>query len=218
MAAGAATICPMPRRRKELDPRQLKERFGLHFREMIEAAWLSVDLAGRRPMLRIPGDRQKSGKDELYPIAPEFAEMLLGVPEADRTGRAFKLPGDPRNDAVSDVIASVGKQAGIKVKAKPEAPASEAEGRKKVRGRSKSAVKYASAHDLRRSFCERWAARVMPQVLMQLARHESIETTMKFYVGRNAEATADVLYEAVAKAKASQAPRSAASARACSES
>ena len=41
----------------------------------------------------------------------------------------------------------------------------------------------------------------MPQVLMQLARHESIETTMKFYVGRNAEATADVLYEAVATAR-----------------
>ena len=38
-------------------------------------------------------------------------------------------------------------------------------------------VKYASAHDLRRSFGERWAARVMPQVLMELMRHESIETT-----------------------------------------
>jgi len=36
----------------------------------------------------------------------------------------------------------------------------------------------------------------MPQTLMELMRHESIETTMKYYVGRNAEATADVLWKA----------------------
>jgi hypothetical protein len=37
----------------------------------------------------------------------------------------------------------------------------------------------------------------MPQVLMELMRHESIETTLKYYVGRNAETTAAGLYEAV---------------------
>jgi len=57
-------------------------------------------------------------------------------------------------------------------------------------------VKYASAHDLRRSFGERWASRIMPQVLMVLMRHESIETTMRYYVGRNAPTTADVLWAA----------------------
>jgi hypothetical protein len=57
--------------------------------------------------------------------------------------------------------------------------------------------KHASAHDLRRSFGERWAPRVMPQILMQLMRHESIETTLKFYVGRNAETTAEALWQAV---------------------
>ena len=31
---------------------------------------------------------------------------------------------------------------------------------------------------LRRSFAERWASRVMPQVLMELMRHETIETTI----------------------------------------
>ena len=57
-------------------------------------------------------------------------------------------------------------------------------------------VKYASAHDLRRSFGERWATRVMPQVLQELMRHESIETTLRYYVGPNAQATAAVLWEA----------------------
>jgi integrase len=57
-------------------------------------------------------------------------------------------------------------------------------------------VKYASAHDLRRSFGSRWAPRVMPIVLQQLMRHESIETTQKHYVGRDAEAMADEIWQA----------------------
>jgi integrase len=66
----------------------------------------------------------------------------------------------------------------------------------KVNVDAKGKVKFASAHDLRRSFGERWSSRVMPQVLQELMRHESIDTTMKFYVGRNAERTADVLWQA----------------------
>ena len=34
----------------------------------------------------------------------------------------------------------------------------------------------------------------MPQQLMELMRHESIETTLRFYVGRNAETTAASLW------------------------
>lgn len=51
--------------------------------------------------------------------------------------------------------------------------------------------KYASAHDLCRAFGQQWSARVMPAVLQQLMRHVSIETTMKYYVGRDADAVAD---------------------------
>jgi hypothetical protein len=36
----------------------------------------------------------------------------------------------------------------------------------------------------------------MPVVLMEMMRHESIETTLRFYVGRNATDTADVVYDA----------------------
>lgn len=54
----------------------------------------------------------------------------------------------------------------------------------------------ASAHDLRRSFRERWASKLMPKELMELLRRESIETTMRFYVGRNARRTASTLWEA----------------------
>jgi hypothetical protein len=60
----------------------------------------------------------------------------------------------------------------------------------------KARGKFASAHDLRRSFGERWASRVMPQVLMELMRHESVEKTLRFYVGRNAQSTAETLWKA----------------------
>lgn len=65
----------------------------------------------------------------------------------------------------------------------------------KVNTNAVGKIKFASAHDLRRSFGERWASRVMPQVLKELMRHESIDTTMKYYVGRNAQSTAAVLWE-----------------------
>ena len=55
--------------------------------------------------------------------------------------------------------------------------------------------------DLRRSFGERWAARIMPPDLMLLMRHESIETTLRFYVGRSAQRTAKTLWEAHKKAQ-----------------
>jgi hypothetical protein len=36
----------------------------------------------------------------------------------------------------------------------------------------------------------------MPQLLMMLMRHESIETTMKLYVRRNARTASEVLWQA----------------------
>jgi integrase len=167
---------------------------GLRLSEALALYWerddtaggkcLEVDLSGRRPMLRIPADLDKGNKDRLLPIAPEFAEFLLATPEADRTGPVFELKrrrvrydGNMRLIHVSKVISTIGDKAGVKVNA--------------------DTGKCASAHDLRRAFGQRWAARVMPQILMQLMRHEDISTTMKFYVGKEAEATADVLWAAI---------------------
>ena len=67
--------------------------------------------------------------------------------------------------------------------------------------------KCSTAHDLRRSFGERWAARVMPQVLTELMRHESIETTLRYYVGENALRTTKVVREAYEKSRNATAPK-----------
>ena len=60
---------------------------------------------------------------------------------------------------------------------------------------NKAEGKYASAHDLRRSFGTRWAGRVKPATLQLLMRHKSIETTLKYYVAQDADDVADELWK-----------------------
>jgi integrase len=157
---------------------------GLRLSESLELYWDREDklhpvLSGRYPMLRIPAELEKGHKERLLPMAPEFVRLLEAVPESDRTGPVFKLnrmdgkPGQANKDRVSKIISKIGAKAKVKVDAK----------------------KTASAHDLRRAFGERWSARLMPAQLMELMRHESIDTTLSFYVGRNAERTAAELWE-----------------------
>lgn len=164
---------------------------GLRLGEALALDWnddrrLCVDLEGRRPMFRIRADADKGYKERTFPMAPEFAEMLLQAPSIDRDGLVFNLQmrrdhgNDRRVDTVSSVIVKIGEKAGVKVAERGDK------------------VKFASAHDLRRAFGFRWSSRVMPPVLQQMMRHESIQTTLDFYVGRNAEATADAVWEAFA--------------------
>jgi integrase len=163
---------------------------GLRLEESLNLTWdlpdtIRIDVTGRFVMLRIGADNEKGHRDRLYPVSPEFADMILAVPESDRTGSFFKPLGKRggvlKYHSVCKIICSVGERANIVV---------DSDGGK---------TKYASAQDLRRSFGLRWSERVMPAQLKELMRHESISTTMSYYVGRNAEATAAALYEAVGR-------------------
>ena len=156
---------------------------GLRLAESLELYWDRQDklhpvLTGRYPMLRIPAELEKGHKERLLPMAPEFARLLETVPEAERTGPVFRLnrmdgkAGLPTKDRVSKIVTKIGAKAKVRVDAR----------------------KTASAHDLRRAFGERWAAKLMPAQLMELMRHESIDTTLSYYVGRNAERTAAILW------------------------
>jgi integrase len=165
---------------------RISEALSLYWSDAPNTECLELDYSHKRPMFRIPADAEKGNQDRLLPMAPEFAEFLEKTPQEARTGLVFpvsrqrkRYPGQIKLEHASSTISAIGKKAGVKVNAETG--------------------KCASAHDLRRAFGQRWAARVMPQILMQLMRHEDISTTMKFYVGREAEATADVLWEAVGK-------------------
>jgi integrase len=77
----------------------------------------------------------------------------------------------------SRYISAIGKAAGI-VTNRAESP-------------------YATALDLRRSFCTRWSRRIMPADLKVLARHASITTTMTYYISQSAEDMGDLLRSAL---------------------
>ncbi len=148
-------------------------------------------------MLRIDAAAEKGNRNRLLPVAPEFCRLLQRVPADKRRGKVFSVP-HPKSGRplpmgeVSALLTRIGKAAGVKVRTKVKSKIDPETGER----RPVEMVKFASAHDLRRSFGERWAERVLPKVLMELMRHESIGTTMRFYVGQNAQRTADAAWAA----------------------
>lgn len=100
-------------------------------------------------MLRIRAELEKGNQERLLPMSPEFAEFLLKTPTGEWTGLVFKIHsrrfgcGQPGAIHASATISDIGEAAGVKVNTDPKS----------------GKVKFASAHDLRRSFGERWASR-----------------------------------------------------------
>jgi integrase len=157
---------------------------GLRLEESVILSWdeeapFSIDLTGRRPAFRILAEAQKSGRDEVLPMTPDFAEFILQTPAAERVGLVFRPViregSDPMSPAkVGVVVAAIGKAAKVVT--------------------DKAAGKFATAHDFRRSFGNRWAKRVSSAVLKRLMRHSSIQTTEKYYVNLDAAEVADELW------------------------
>ena len=166
---------------------------GLRLGEALRLTWdgdnLRVEIMDGEPCLHIPADSHKSNRLELLPVAPEFAEMLLTVPTDDRTGFVFRTRtrrGESRRvDNVSTTICRFGKAAGVKVDTSRRA--------------GKEHTKFASAHDLRRAFGTRWAARIMPMDLMILMRHDDIKTTQRYYVQADVTSLMGRLRQAVSR-------------------
>lgn len=154
---------------------------GLRLREALilgwdESAMLSIDTRGKYPAFRIRAEGEKGFRDRLLPLVPDFAVFVERLSSTRKTGRVFRL-GKRRLSPVTvgRVLSKVGREAKVVV--------NEEQG------------KYASAHDLRRSFATRWAAEVKPFVLKELMRHESIETTLKHYVSLECDDVAKILWQ-----------------------
>lgn len=156
---------------------------GLRVGEAVNLSWdrddrHRVDLATQEhPMIWIRGQLEKGKRDRMHPIAPEFAALLWQVPECDRVGPVFQMPGIKRS-SISHVGSAIGRQAGILVR------------KDSVTGKEK----FASFHDLRRSCALRWAKRMKPQDLMEFMRHSSVQVTMDYYVGERAMEVAKRMY------------------------
>lgn len=178
-------------------PKIVGNEFAARWEFLIEGLWKSalrldealrltwdgegfvVNLSGKHPRFKIEVLNDKSKKARLLPMFPEFAEMLLKVPQAERHGKVFRpLIANQivamRLDTCSKIISRMGEAANILVAEYPPRP-----------GDTEPRKKFASAHDLRRARLKHWSKLIKPQQLKELARHESILTTMTFYVGED---------------------------------
>ena len=137
---------------------------------------IGIDTA--RPKIHISAEAEKAFRNRVLPMTPDFAAHLRTIPANRRNGSVFKWPlsrGHTTNlKTIGKRISWCGKRANVVV------------------GKNK----FASAHDLRRSFGSRWALKVQPFVLKTLMRHSSVTTTERYYITVRADSVADVLYEA----------------------
>lgn len=162
-------------------------RSGMRLGETFELYWEPGDwhyidrLDGHRPRLVISAASEKGFRDRILPITPDFAAMLRDVPKARRRGRVIKwtLSRGETNSVktVSKRISAIGAAAKVIVGEKANGD-----------------PQFATAHDFRRTFALRWAPKVMPIVLKDLMRHSSLETTLRYYVGLNADRMGDALW------------------------
>ena len=143
-------------------------------------------------VLKIPAAMQKNNVEEDIPLVPWFESLLLETPPGARRGwvfqavtkrrmRADSLEGArPTKEWVGKVITNIGKAAGIVVE-----PANPVTG---------CPEKYASAHDLRRSFGQRLRdAGVPPLTISGVMRHSSWDTTQRHYAPMNVASEIQVL-------------------------
>lgn len=119
--------------------------------------------------------QQKSRRAEEVAMLPACADFVLQTPPSEREGWFFPLSGPSgrlTETTVSKILSDVGRAAGVLVAG--------------VNPRT-GQPKYASAHDLRRTFAQEQAYHVTPAVLKHLMRHRSHLTTDRFYLGADAQ-------------------------------
>ena len=141
---------------------------GMRLEEATRFSWDTPPIVARMdarpfPTIMFYAEGHKAGSDEMSPMAPDLHAWLSAVSESERAGPVVALPVLP-NEA-SRVISGIGKACKIAV----------------------NETKFASAHDIRRAFGSRWAKVVRPLTLQKMMRHRDFTTTLKYYVGLEAE-------------------------------
>lgn len=150
---------------------------GLRLNEALAARFdggpVHIDMQREYPAIHWEAAGQKSRRAETVPITPDFTRMLRRM----NSTVLFDSPLSRRQ--VAKYLTEAGRAAKILVW---------------TRGKK---TKHASAHDFRRSFGHRWALRVHPIVLKTLMRHDSLDTTMRYYVDIEADSVASQVWAAV---------------------
>lgn len=141
---------------------------GMRLEEATRCSWDSPPVMVRLdskpyPTIMFYAEGHKAGQDTVSPVTPEFHQWLSQTPEAARAGKVAPLPVQAVE--ASRRISAIGQACRILV----------------------DENKHASAHDIRRAFGSRWAKVVRPLTLQKLMRHRDFTTTLKYYIGLEAE-------------------------------
>lgn len=163
---------------------------GLRRSEFFACHWDREDLIhpvgidSKTPLLVFPASCHKAKRDMRVPLLPEATDLLRSTPKRLRYGPIFlPLRGPKREITTPDGLGSffkrLSKKAGV------------------INGRDPESGKprYATFHDLRKSFGERLIHEptlTTPQVAL-LMRHAKIETTLSNYATVEAETVAERL-------------------------
>ncbi len=118
---------------------------GFRIGEALSLSWdqgagIYVEVVDGEAVAHITAASQKSNRNEVLPLAPEFGEMLDNVPVDKRKGYVFEpLDGNGnriKRQAAIRTIGKIGRQAKVKTWSHPKS----------------GKPKFVTAHDLRRSF------------------------------------------------------------------
>lgn len=140
-----------------------------------------VNLHGKTPMLHL-AVTQKSGEEQEIPLTPDAVAWLRSL-ENDGSWICRMSGAKGEHDTTSRlsvVIANAGKAANIKVK--------------DTGGRG-GKPKFASAHDLRRTFATHWLEKLTIREVQVLTRHADLQTLLTYYTDAKPEALAKKLSE-----------------------
>jgi len=145
---------------------------GLRVTEALGLSWEPLSPVavivrpGEDPVLRFQPKGHKARRAETTPIAPDFADMLLAVPEDQREGKVFR-PGYRTQTVGHDRVAILFRQIA-----------------------EEAGAPHVHFHDYRRAFGTRMVMEEEVTVfeLMKLMRHKDIKTTLKYYVHLDAQA------------------------------
>lgn len=150
---------------------------GLRLDEALRLSWPGgsaggvplVHLSGHRyPCIEWPASSHKNRRADMTPLPPDLLRFLSRCP--DRSGRVFGVP--LARSTIIHRLSAAGRASGVRV----------------------SATKHVTAHDLRRTFGNRWALRLHPLVLRAMMRHASMETTLRYYVDLRLDQLGEALW------------------------
>ena len=145
---------------------------GLRVGEAVSLSWEPLSPVAvitrpeEEPVLRFQPQGHKARRAETTPVAPDFADLLLSVPEDQREGHVFR-PWFHRQPLSMNRVERLFRKITVA-----------------------AGVPHVNLHDYRRAFGTRMVMEDQVTVfeLMKLMRHRKIETTLKFYLHLDAQA------------------------------